>query len=349
MPRPDINRSGEMASFVQVVDRGGFSAAARALGMTPSAVSKLVSRLEGRLGVQLVRRSTRKLQLTPEGQTFYERSVRVLADLDEAERCAAAAALPRGRVVLSASVSFGQVVLLPLLPRLLAAYPDITLDLGFTDRVVDLMDERADIAIRWGRLQATDLVARLLGRTRQAIVASPAYLARHGTPRAPEELAGHNRLGTNYRRLTPDWPLLVDGRLQGMPIVGNVRAADGETLRRMALDGVGLARLSIYHIAADLQAGRLVPVMEAFNPQDVEPIHAVYLGKPGRLPARVRAVLDFLVAQVDLPGPDADPKHAPASTHAAARGGHAHEHEHGHDDQEAHGAQRARAARETPA
>ena len=308
MPRPDsINRSGEMEAFVQVVDRGGFSAAARALGMTPSAVSKLVARLEARLATQLVHRSTRKLQLTPEGQTFYERSVRVLADLDEAERCAAAAAAPRGRVGISASVSFGHVVLVPLLPRLLAAYPDLTLDLGLTDRVVDLMDERADIAIRWGRLQSSDLVARLLGHTRQVIVGSPAYLQRHGTPTTRDALEQHNRLGTNYRRLTPDWPLRdADGKAIDLPIVGNVRAADGETLRRLALEGVGLARLSVYHIHADLLAGTLVPVMEAFNPGDTEPIHAVYLGKSGRLPARIRAVLDFLVEHVQLPPVDED-------------------------------------------
>lgn len=301
MPRLDINRSGEMEAFVQVVDRGGFSAAARALGMTPSAISKLIARLEARLATQLVHRSTRKLLLTPEGQTFYERSVRVLADLDEAERCAAAGALPRGRVSLNASVSFGHIVLLPLLPQFLAAHPHVTLDISLTDRVVDLMDERADIAIRWGQLPASDLVARLLGHTRQAIVGSPDYLKAHGTPTTRDELARHNRLGSNYRRRAPDWPLRIDGKAADLPIVGNVRASDGDTLRHLALQGVGLARLSIYHIAADVQAGRLVPVMEAFNPEDTEPIHAVYLGKPGRLPARIRAVLDFLVAKVKLP------------------------------------------------
>lgn len=304
MPRLDINRSGEMEAFVQVVDRGGFSAAARALGMTPSAISKLVARLEARLATQLVHRSTRKLQLTPEGQNFYERSVRVLADLDEAERCAAAGAAPRGRVSLNASVSFGHIVLLPLLPRFLAAYPEVALDISLTDRVVDLMDERADIAIRWGQLPSSDLVARLLGHTRQAIVGSPAYLQKHGTPTTLEELERHNRLGANYRRRAPDWPLRVDGKAADMPIIGNLRASDGDFLRQLALQGVGLARLSIYHIHADLQAGRLVPVMEDFNPHEVEPIHAVYLGKSGRLPARIRAVLDFLVAHVKLPPTD---------------------------------------------
>ena len=302
MPRIDVNRSGEMEAFVQVVERGGFSAAARTLGMTPSAVSKLFARLEARLGVQLVQRSTRKLQLTPEGGQFYERSTRVLADLDEAERCAAAGAAPRGRVSINTSVSFGHLVLVPLLPKFLAQHPEVTIDLSVTDRVVDLMDERADIAIRWGPLPPSDLVARRLGETAQAIVGAPAYLERFGTPRTPQELTAHNRLGTNYRRNMPDWPLRIDGRAADMPVSGNVRASDGETLRRLALEGIGLARLSLYHVGADIAQGLLVPVLEDFNPNDMAPIHAVYLGKPGRLPARVRAVLDFLVANVMVAG-----------------------------------------------
>lgn len=302
MPRIDVNRSGEMEAFVQVVERGGFSAAARALGMTPSAVSKLVARLELRLAVQLVHRSTRKLTLTPEGRQFHERSVRVLADMDEAERCAASGAAPRGRVSINASVPFGHHVLLPLMPRFLELHPQVTVDVSLTDRVVDLMDERTDIAVRWGQLPSSDLVARRLGDTGQAIVASPAYLARYGTPRTPQELEAHNRLGTSYRRAVPDWPLSVDGRFIGIPIVGTMRVGDGSALRRLVLDGVGLGRLSLYHVQPDIDAGRLVKVMEEFNPHEIEPIHAVYLGKAGRLPARVRAMLDFLVAHVTLGG-----------------------------------------------
>ncbi|MFH0131712.1 LysR substrate-binding domain-containing protein [Variovorax sp. VaC1] len=296
MPRIDVNRSGEMEAFVQVVESGGFSAAARQLGMTPSAVSKLVARLELRLGIQLVHRSTRKLQLTPEGTQFYERSTRVLADMDEAERCAAAGAAPRGRVSINASVSFGQHKLVPLVPRLLEMHPEITLDIALTDRIVDLMDERADIAIRWGQLPSSDLVARRLGETSQAIVAAPAYLAKYGTPRTPQELEAHNRLGWTYRRNAPDWPLRIDGRMIALPVVGPVRAADGETLRHLAIAGAGVARLSLYHVQHDIDAGRLVPLLEEFNPGEIEPIHAVYIGKAGTLPARVRAVLDFLVA-----------------------------------------------------
>jgi len=298
MPRIEVNRSGEMEAFVQVVDRGSFSAGARVLGMTPSAISKLIGRLETRLATQLVHRSTRKLQLTPEGRHFYERSVRVLADMDEAERCAAAGATPRGRVSINASVPFGQHVLLPLVPSFLELHPQVTLDIALTDRIVDLMEERTDVAIRWGELPPSDLVARRLGATGQAIVGSPGYLERYGTPRTPQELEGHNRLGFNYRRSVPDWPLRVDGRVIDLPIAGNVRCGDGETLRALVTCGVGLARMSLFHIQSDIDAGRLVPVMEEFNPGDEAPIHAVYLGKAGRLPARVRALLDFLVAHV---------------------------------------------------
>jgi DNA-binding transcriptional LysR family regulator len=298
MPRIDVNRSGEMEVFVQVLERGGFSAAARALDMTPSAVSKGVGRLEARLGTQLVHRSTRKLQLTAEGQDFYERSLRVLADIDEAERSATADAAPRGRVAVNTSVSFGTQVLVPLVPRFLAQHPQVGLDIALTDRVVDLMDERADIAIRWGPLPPSDLVARRLGHTAQAIVASPAYLARHGTPRKPADLESHRRLDFSYRRRVPDWPLRVDGRVIEVPVRGSVRASDGETLRQLALAGAGLARLSRYHVQSDLDAGRLVPVLERYNPRDMAEIHAVYLGKAGRVPSRVRAVLEFLVEHV---------------------------------------------------
>lgn len=294
MPRIEFNRSGEMEVFVQVFDRGGFSAAARVLGMTPSAVSKLVARLEARLGTQLVRRSTRRLQLTAEGEHFYERATRVLADIDEAERCVAANAAPRGRVSVNTSISFGTHVLVPLVPLFQAQYPQVELDIALTDRVVDLLEERADIAIRWGPLPASDLVARHLGSTGQSVVAAPEYLARHGTPRKPEDLESHQRLDFTYRRRVPDWPFVVKGHAIDVPVRANVRASDGETLRQLALSGAGLARLSHYHTHADVQAGRLVKVLEKYNPGELTPIHAVYLGKAGRLPSRVRAVLDFL-------------------------------------------------------
>lgn len=164
-----------------------------------------------------------------------------------------------------------------------------------TDRVVNLMDERADIAVRWGPLPSSDLLARPLGSTRQVIVAAPAYLARHGTPRRPKELAGHETLGFTYARRRPDWPLKEGGRVVEHAVQGRFRAHDGEALRHMAVAGAGIVRLSRFQVQADLDAGRLVEVLERFNPGDTAPIHAVYLGRVDQVPPRVRATLDFLI------------------------------------------------------
>jgi DNA-binding transcriptional LysR family regulator len=293
MPRTDINRSGELEAFVTVVDRGGFSAAARTLGVTPSAISKLVARLEARLGARLVHRSTRAIQLTDEGQAYYDRGVRVLADLDEAEQNATRGE-PRGRVRINTSFPFGTVILLPLVPRLTRLHPELEIDIALTDRVIDLVEERTDIAIRWGALASSDLIARKLGETRQVIVGAPAYLRRAGTPRTVKDLDAHRRLGWSVTRSSPDWPLRVGRRIVTVPTTPHLRAADGESLRLLALGGMGLARLSRYHVHADLARGRLVPVLEASDPLDAAPIHAVFLGRPGRLAPRIRAVLDFL-------------------------------------------------------
>ncbi|WP_051356733.1 LysR family transcriptional regulator [Azorhizobium doebereinerae] len=300
MGRLDVNRTGEMDVFVRVVDRGGFSAAARDLRMTPSAVSKLISRLEVRLGARLVNRSTRRLQLTPEGLAFHERAVRLLADLDEAERSVAGSEEPRGHLRVNANVPFGTLFLAPALGEFLARHPGISLDVVLTDKVVDLMEERMDVAVRAGPLKSSQLVARKLGETRMVIVGSPDYLARTGTPRRPADLDHHNRIGFCYLRQIEGWPL--KGEREGETLVfrpeGNVAASDGETLRHLLLGGVGLARLGLFHVAADIAAGRLVPVLEDFNPGDTDPMHAVYLGQGGHMPARVRAYLDFLVEVV---------------------------------------------------
>ncbi|MDF3837371.1 LysR family transcriptional regulator [Cupriavidus basilensis] len=300
MSRLDVNRSGEMEVFVRVVEQGGFSAAARALRMTPSAVSKLVARLETRLGARLVNRSTRRIELTAEGSAFYERAVRVLADLDDAERGAAASAAPHGRVRINANVPFGDHFLLPLVPEFLARYPDIQLDLVLTDEVIDLLEERTDVAIRAGALKNSRLVARKLGQTRMVIVGAPAYLARCGTPRVPADLAGHNCLKLGYARAIEGWPILVDGEPAAVAPVGNACASNGDALRRLAVGGLGLARIALFQVREDIAAGRLVPVLEAFNPGDLEEVHAVYIGPGRHLPARVRTLLDFLVERVRM-------------------------------------------------
>lgn len=297
MSRMDLNRAGEMEAFVEVLERGSFSAAARALGMTPSAISKLVARLEARLGAILVHRSTRRLEPTAEGRRFHQASLRVLADMDEAERAVAAGAAPRGRVCINTSPAFATHLLLPLVPRLLATHPALELDIALTDRVVDLIDARADIAIRWGRLPDSDLVARRLGETGQVIVGSPGCVGQR-PPRTPADLERYRLLDFSYRRRGATWPLQVGRKIVEVPVRGALRASDGEALRQLALAGAGLARLSRYQVAEDIGAGRLVAVLERCNPRDLVPVHAVYLGRPGRLPSRVRTVLDFLADEL---------------------------------------------------
>lgn len=302
MGRQDVNRSGDMEVFTRVVELGGFSAAARALHMTPSAVSKLIARLEARLGARLFNRSTRRLQLTPEGTAFHERAVRVLADIEAAEREAAAGAVPRGLLRVNSSVPIGTHYLLPVIPAFLAQYPEIRLDLTLTDTVVDLLEQRADVAVRAGPLRDSRLVARKLGESRVHVVASPEYLARNGPLRTPADLIHHNVMAFNFDRQVQGWPFLDGaGGVTHYPQIGNMVVSNGEMMRQLAVEGLGLARHSRYHVDADLRAGRLVTVLEDYNPGDLEPVHAVYIGQGGHLPARVRAFLDFLVANIRLP------------------------------------------------
>ncbi|WP_054308146.1 LysR family transcriptional regulator [Mesorhizobium sp. 1M-11] len=293
--RIDTNRLGEMDVFVRVVELCGFSPAARALRLSPSAVSKLIARLEARLGARLFNRSTRKLALTPEGSIFYDRCVRILADVDGAEREAAAGAVPRGRLRVNCNVAFSQWVLTPILPEFLARYPEIVLDLVVSDVVVDLLQEHADVAIRIGPLANSSLIARKLGESRAIVVASPAYLERAGTPRTPADLASHNLLGFGFSRLIEGWPFLDEKkRVVRIAPLGNALVSDGDTMRRLAVAGAGIARVARFQMEEDLAAGRLVPLLEDYSPGEVEPIHAVYVGQGGVLPARVRAFLDFV-------------------------------------------------------
>lgn len=294
----NVNRAVEMEVFAAVVERGGFSAAARALDMTPSAVSKLVGRLEARLGTRLVNRSTRKFQLTAEGAAFHERSVGILADMDEAEREASSGAMPRGRLRVNCNVPFGLHHLIPLVPGFVERHPDVCLDVVLSDQVVDLLDVRADVAIRVGPLAPSRLMARKLASSRMVVVASPLYLEREGTPLCVEDLDRHIRLGFSFVRSSGGWPFRQDGHEIRIRPSGDIQAGDGETMRRIALEGLGLARLARFHVAQDIREGLLVPVLEDLNPCDVEEIHAIYLGQGGRLPARIRAFIDYLAAEL---------------------------------------------------
>ncbi|QEH97046.1 LysR family transcriptional regulator [Gluconobacter thailandicus] len=292
------NRVGEMQVFVRVVESGSFSEAARLLRMTPSTVSKLIARIEARLGLRLIERSTRRLSVTQEGQTYYARATALIADLDDIERSLTTGNLqPKGTVRVNASVAFGTLGLEPLLAAFWDAYPDIVIDLSLSDEMTDLYLDRTDVAFRVGRLQDSGLTARHLSSVPRKIVASPAYLARYGTPQTPGDLSHHHCLGFNFQRSAPVWPLHEKGRLVDRLVHGPLLANNGETVRRLAVQGAGLARLGEYHVRNDVQAGRLIEVLADAGVQDEEDIHALYPG--GRQsPPRVRAFLDFMVPRL---------------------------------------------------
>jgi DNA-binding transcriptional LysR family regulator len=289
-----------MEVFARVVELGGFSAAARVLRITPSAISKLVGRLETRLGARLINRSTRALQLTPEGQLFYDRSTRLLADMDEVEQSVAEAKVPSGKIRVSVNIPVGRQLLLPVVPAFLEAYPKLSLEISLTDQVIDLLEQRTDVALRSGPLKSSQIIARKLGAARMIIVGSPDYFARHGVPMTPDDLTQHNRLGFSYARSAKGWPLIDKGVQRTIPPSGNVQVSDGDALRTLAVNGVGLVRLASFVVRDDIAANRLVPVLEEFNPGDIDELHAVYLGQGRLLPIRIRVFLEFLTQHIKI-------------------------------------------------
>ncbi|MCA1403444.1 LysR family transcriptional regulator [Ensifer sp. IC3342] len=295
------NRAGEMEVFVAAAELRSFSAAGRRLKLSPSAVSKLVSRIEDRLGTRLVMRSTRMLQLTPEGEIYLQRAQRILAAIAETEQVVAGGgrAMPRGPLRVNASVGFGERYILPLAAEFLARYPDVQLDLSLTDGIIDLIEERTDIAIRSGPMRDSTLKARKLLESRQVIIAAPAYIEARGVPRTPEDLAHHNCFTFNFRRSLDGWPFRDPGspNVYVRPVTGNMQANSGAIVRNLCLAGLGLGRVGEFHVQPDIDAGRLVPLLEDYNPEDIERVHAVYAGHE-HLAARIRAFIDFLVERI---------------------------------------------------
>jgi DNA-binding transcriptional LysR family regulator len=295
------NRIGDIETFLAVARAGSLAAAAKALRLTPSAVSRSVARLEQRLGTVLLRRTTRSLALTSEGEVYRDRMSALLAEMDDVELSLGQARQgPRGPLRINCSVPLGMQFLLPILPRFTARYPDIVVELALSDTVVDLVEERADIALRIGPLRDTRLRAKKLGHSRMALVASPAYLAARGTPLSPADLDGHDGLQFSFRRAVDSWPFRIGRRIVHRPVGAAFFGNSGEVVRFMALAGGGIARLGHFHVALDLREGRLVELLPDYNPGDSEDIHAVYSAQD-RLAARVRAFLDFLDAELVLP------------------------------------------------
>ena len=286
-----------LAIFVKVGERRSFGRAARDLGITPSGVSNAISRLEARLGVRLLARTTRRVGLTEDGAAFFERCRRVLADLEEAEAVLGRARVaPTGRLRVDLPVSFGQLRVMPLLGAFQADYPELQLALSFNDRYIDLVEDGVDVAVRLGPLRDSSLIARRLVHTRFRVFGAPDYFAGHGRPRALDDLVHHNCLGFMSREtgLVRDWRFRHDGADLVRTPRGNLSFSDGAALRATACAGYGLAQMHDYYAPVPQVAGMLEPVLGRFEPA-ADPISLVYPPNRHLLP-KVRAFIDFMVA-----------------------------------------------------
>jgi DNA-binding transcriptional LysR family regulator len=288
---------GALSAFVAVIDTGSFSGAAQRLGQTPSGVSRTIARLEQQLGMTLIHRTTRRLDLTEEGGWLLGRARRILAELEETERQAALArARPAGLVRVNAATPALDHLIAPLLADFLDAYPQVQLELTSGETIIDLIEEKADVALRIGQLPDSTLNARRLGSSRVRVLAAPAYLARHGTPARVEDLARHRQLGFVAPASLNTWPLRL-GPDEGWRCAPHVTATSGETIRHLALEGAGIASLSDFLTRADVAAGRLVPLLEDAALPWTQPVWAVFY-KQGALAPRVKALVDFLAARL---------------------------------------------------
>ncbi len=291
-----MDRLAGIPAFEGVVAAGSFAGAARALGLSVAAVSKQVRALEDRLGVRLLHRTTRQVRLTDAGERFHERCQRILADLEEAEReVAAGQATPRGRIRVSAPMSFGERHLGSLVSGFLEQHPDVEIDLVLDDRFVDLLAEGFDVAVRIAELHDSSLVARRLCPSRRVLCASPRYLAQHGAPGTPDDLAAHRCIGYAYMASGCDWPFRVRAGRRLVRVRGPVMSNNGDVLRALAIAGCGIALLPTFLVAGDLKAGLLREVL----PDRLDGDPALWVLHPSRrhVPLAVRAFVDFLVAR----------------------------------------------------
>ena len=290
-----IESSLAMLAFVRAVERNGFTPAARDLGVTPSAVSKLVTRLERRLGVRLLQRSTRRLALTAEGEIYFERVQRIVGEIEDAESDVMRfGGEPRGRVRMSLGTAFATYALVPALPEFTARFPEITLDLVVTEYAVDLVEAGIDLAIRVGPLGDVNLAARRIGELERVISAAPAYLERHGVPEKPEDLARHNCLALTGIAGQMEWPFRGPGGVRSVAVKGSITVNNAETMYELALLGLGVIRLSDIIVGPAIRSGRLVPILVAAHQPEPLPLHAVYT-PTRRRPPKVDAVIQFLL------------------------------------------------------
>lgn len=298
MLAPQMDKFAALRTFVAVVNTGSFARASEKLGMSRAMTTKHVQTLEAELGARLLNRTTRKLSTTEAGRAFHARAERVLADLDEAEQAVAdVSSSPKGLLRAAAPMSFGFRHLGPAIAEFMRECPDMAVELSLNDRMVDLVDEGLDVAVRIGRLAESSLVARRVGSARLIAVASPEYLARKGKPKSPADLAWHDCLDYTLSTTGPEWRFVDrDGKEARARVAGPLKANNGDVLLEAALAGRGIALSPSFIAAPDLAAGRLADVFAPDWIGEELPIHAVYPAAR-HLSVKVRRFVDFLAAR----------------------------------------------------
>jgi DNA-binding transcriptional LysR family regulator len=293
-----MDRIDAMQAFVTVADLQGFAPAARKLKLSPPAVTRLIAALEQRLGARLLQRTTRKVALTDVGARYLERARRILADIEEAERAAEGeSARPSGQLVVSAPLGFGRLHVSPVMSSFLERYPDVSGELRLEDRVVSLVEDGIDLAVRIGELADSSLVARHVGEMRRIVVASPAYLKVRGEPKRPADIASHDTIQFGSTVALADWRFLDGGKEVRVAYAPRLLTNSSDAALQYAEAGGGLTRVLAYQAAASLKAGRLKIVLETFE-LPASPIHIVY-PTSRLLSAKVRTFIDLVVETTD--------------------------------------------------
>jgi DNA-binding transcriptional LysR family regulator len=317
-----LDRLEAMGVFLAVIDAGSLSAAGRKLGMPLATVSRKVSDLEAELKTRLLIRSTRQLTLTEAGRGYVAACRRILEDVNEAERAAAGEySAPRGELVVTAPVVFGRLHILPILIEFLRAYPEVNVRLALGDRIVNLLEDHVDLALRIGSLPDSGLIATHLGSIRRVVCASPAYLAKSGAPAVPRDLAAHQCISFELLATASTWRFHVDGADSSVPIHPRLIVSTAEAAIDAAIAGLGVTCVMSYQVEAALRAGALRLLLESFEPPPL-PVSFLYSSQ-GRLPLKLRALLDFaaprLRARLQQAQTALESVHAPVTTARRAR------------------------------
>jgi len=293
-----MDRIDAMQAFVAVADLQGFAPAARKLGLSPSGVTRLIAALEDRLGARLLQRTTRQVALTDVGARYLERVRRILSDVEEAEGSIQdERTRPSGRLVVSAPIGFGRLHVSPVMSAYLARYPEVSGELRLSDRMINLVEDGVDLAVRIGHLADSSLVARQVGEMRRIIVASPAYLKQSGEPDTPEAVASHQTIQFDATAASPDWRFVDHGREIRVAATPRFTTNSADAAIQYAEQGGGLTRVLAYQAAEAIKAGRLKVVLAKFEPPPL-PIHVVY-PTSRLLSAKVRTFIDLVTELSD--------------------------------------------------